>query len=198
MQDGKMEARAIESLADRRFGAGSFRRVKHAAMWEVVTCLGDGRFLEAGFSAAHSLVLGNVPSWSDDDHQRMLVAWQAEFEKERQNGRLDKAGWRYAYLRMLGSGRSSDVGSVSEALRAALRDRLGDVAPKVSTAGVAVDLLLVNDEWVPDEAQTALLRDAVEDDVRSLLAAGTDLVMAADRVALWILIATRSMSMRWS
>lgn len=188
VQDEKMEARAIESLVDRRFGVGSLERVKGAAIVEVAQRLGDRRFLDAGFSAAHLLVFGEAPSWSEQDQDRMVAAWQAAFEEDRAQARLDKAGWRCAYLRMLGEEVPADVRLVMEALRVELRGRLEAVIPAVSTAGIAVDLLLVNGEWVPNETQTARLLEQVEIDGRTLVGSADDLVMGADRIALWLLI----------
>jgi hypothetical protein len=117
----------------------------------------------------------------------MVDAWRAEFDKEQGRGRPERAAWRCAYSRMLGSEAPPDVSQCAAALRAELAARLGSGKLDVRTAGVAVDLFLVTGDWAPDENRTDVLLKAVEHVIEERLRAGEDDVMAADRVAMWVL-----------
>lgn len=175
---------------DRRFGSGVVDRVTAAASDAVDRHLAADEVVQAGFSAAHLRVFDGERRWSDDAGKAMANAWREAATADLKEGNAELAAWRLAYARLLGDPDESTEEAVAW-LRNELERRLRSRMLDVHTAGLSVDLMLVSDDWLPNVSETRELEAAVARDVERRLRDGDDEVMAADRVALWILISQR-------
>jgi len=172
---------------DETFGDGEHERVAGAAADAVRARLADGDHTAAAFSAAHHLILTDEHGWSEEEHRPSVDAWRRATVEDLGHGRLEQAGWRLAYLRLLGAEVEERTQPAVAALGNTLRDLLRKADVDVRTAGMAVDLFLLTGEWVPTDRQSAELLAAVKTDVEDRLSRYNNEVMAADRVALWLL-----------
>ena len=78
---------AWRARVDETFVEGALERVTQVARSDIEHRLANHEPLDAGFSAAHYLVLTGDRCWSDDDHDRILGAWRDAAVAEERAGR---------------------------------------------------------------------------------------------------------------
>jgi len=182
---------SMRHLVDDSFGEGTFRLLSRATLHDVVDCLHQGRFLDAAFSAAHYLVLGHDPDWSQSDHQRMVEAKLHTIEGHRRHRALRRAASACASLRLLQPEPvPADLGLYASVLTADLEDRLSHKQIDIRATGTAADLYLLSGQWLPDERDSHSLILAVDTAARG--ESDNDPIIEAARVALWLVVTRAS------
>ncbi|HEY7269198.1 MAG TPA: hypothetical protein VH951_05180 [Dehalococcoidia bacterium] len=185
---GALNLGAVVDLID-LFGEANLKTLALATSEDAKAHLAAGRPLRAAFSAAHYVHLTRRRTWTEDEHQSMGEALFDDVVSRLRAGDDTTAAWRAAYLRMLTGAMPWSDSDLGRLIRAATPKPGLRPWSRIWFAGQAADYYLLSGETFWDAPQLQLMLTSAREDFAVRLRGG-DKLMAADRVVLYMVLAS--------